>query len=211
MDVDPIPGSSSGISTAVVLQAMPKIDEDHLLSNKPPKERIVEMLDMLETHVEKLRRGASQLEEDRDALLSTLDSVVNADLMYNLDESESAIVERDDVTRYADRIISRCMTVEVRVMTQRDKMQEEALFQVNHLIDSLVITLRSDPETAKQRCVSYMNACSSQNVQGITDKNFESALLGCTMDDQKKVKRRLQGLLNYFEKMKVVHLPPDLP
>nr|CAI5847157.1 unnamed protein product [Callosobruchus analis] len=91
MDVDPIPGSSSGISTAVVLQAMPKIDEDHLLSNKPPKERIVEMLDMLETHVEKLRRGASQLEEDRDALLSTLDSVVNADLMYNLDESESAI------------------------------------------------------------------------------------------------------------------------
>ncbi|CAH1999107.1 unnamed protein product [Acanthoscelides obtectus] len=161
MDVEPISCSSSGISTAVVLQAMPKIDEDHMLSNKPPKERVVEMLDMLETHVEKLRRGASQLEEDKDALLSTLDSVVNADLMYNLDE-----IERDDVTRYADRIISRCMTVEVRVMTQRDKMQEEALFQVNHLIDSLVITLRSDPETAKQRCVSYMNACSSQIVEG---------------------------------------------
>ncbi|CAH1999108.1 unnamed protein product [Acanthoscelides obtectus] len=91
MDVEPISCSSSGISTAVVLQAMPKIDEDHMLSNKPPKERVVEMLDMLETHVEKLRRGASQLEEDKDALLSTLDSVVNADLMYNLDESESAL------------------------------------------------------------------------------------------------------------------------
>lgn len=46
------------------------------------------MLDFLEGHVEKLRKGASQLEEDRDALLSTLDSVVNADLMYLLDESE---------------------------------------------------------------------------------------------------------------------------
>lgn len=101
--------------------------------------------------------------------------------------------------------MSRCLTVEVKVLTQRDSQQEEALFQVNHLIDGLVIALKSDPESAKAKCVTYMNACSS-NAEGITDKMFESALLGCTVDDQKKVKRRLQGLLTYFEKMKVVSL-----
>lgn len=72
----------------MVLQTLPKIDENDVLNTKPPKERILQMLDLLEGHVEKLRKGASQLEEDRDALLSTLDSVVNADLMYHLDESK---------------------------------------------------------------------------------------------------------------------------
>lgn len=102
--------------------------------------------------------------------------------------------------------MSRCLTVEVKVLTQRDNQQEEALFQVNHLIDGLVVGLKTDPESAKAKCVSYMNACSSNMVEGITDKHFESALLGCTVDDQKKVKRRLQGLLTYFEKMKVISL-----
>lgn len=70
------------------MQTLPKIDENDGLNSKPPKERVLQMLDLLESHVEKLRKGASQLEEDRDALLSTLDSVVNADLMYLLDESK---------------------------------------------------------------------------------------------------------------------------
>lgn len=102
--------------------------------------------------------------------------------------------------------MSRCLTVEVKVLTQRDKMQEEALYQVNHLIDNLVISLKTDTDMARATCISYMNACSSHMVQGVTDKNFESALLGCTVDDQKKVKRRLQGLLHYFEKLNVVSL-----
>lgn len=107
------------------------------------------------------------------------------------------------MNRYIDRITSRCLTVEVKVLTQRDKMQEEALFQVNHLIDGLVMALKVDPVSAKQQCISYMNACSSNVEHAVTDKRFESALLGCTLDDQKRVKKRLQGLLNYFDKSKV--------
>lgn len=76
------------VSTSIVLQTLPKIDENVVMSSKPPKERILEMLDLLEGHVEKLRKGASQLEEDRDALLSHLDSVLNTDLMYHLEDSE---------------------------------------------------------------------------------------------------------------------------
>lgn len=92
------------------------------------------------------------------------------------------------------------------MLTHRDKMQEDALHQVNSLIDSLVMGLREDPDGAKARCISYMNACSSHFVQGVTDKKFESALLGCTLDDQKRVKKRLQGLLNYLDKLNVESL-----
>jgi len=177
---------------------MPRIDENNSLESKPPKEKILEILDMLESHVEKLRKEAAQLEEDKDQLLTTLDSIKHADLMNQLDENDA-----DDVVRYADRIINRCQTVDVRVMTQRDQMQEEALSQINYLIDGLVLDLRDDHEAAKQRCMSYVNACSAIMVEGIMDKKFESALLGCTIDDQKRVKKRLQGLLSYFERLRV--------
>lgn len=102
--------------------------------------------------------------------------------------------------------MSRALTVEVQVLTHRDKMQEEALHQVNSLIDSLVVGVKTDPVGSKAKCVSYMNACSSHFVQGITDKNFESVLLGCTLDDQKRVKKRLLGLLSYFDKLNVTSL-----
>lgn len=65
------------------------------------------------------------------------------------------IDDADDVSRYADRIMSRCQTVEVRVLTQRDQMQEEALSQINHLIDGLVMDLRNDHEAAKLRYVMF--------------------------------------------------------
>lgn len=115
--------------------------------------------------------------------------------------SVSFSVEREDIFRYVDRITNRCMTIEVRVHTQRDKMQEEALQQINSLIDNLVIGIRTDPIASRDRCISYINACSAHVVHGVTDKNFESALLGCTLDDQKKVKKRLAGLLHYFDKL----------
>lgn len=99
--------------------------------------------------------------------------------------------------------MERCLTVEVKIHTQRDKQQVEALHQVNHLIDTLVMGLKTDPDSTKAKCVSYMNACSSHYVHGVTDKNFESAILGCTLDDQKRVKKRIQGLLNYFDRLQV--------
>lgn len=63
---------------------MPKIDEDTAMDPRSPKERITEILDLLEGHVEKLRKEASKLEEEKDTLLATLDSVRNADLINEL-------------------------------------------------------------------------------------------------------------------------------
>jgi len=103
------------------------------------------------------------------------------------------------VLHYAEHITNRCLTVDVHVKTARDDMQEDALHQVNSFIDSLVMNLQNDPFGTKNRCVAFMNACSSQT-HGMADKNFETAILGCTLDDQKRVKRRLQGLLDYIDK-----------
>lgn len=71
---------------------MPKIDEAISLESKPPKQRAVELLDILEGHVEKLRRDAAKLEEDKDALLASLDAVKNADIMGEIIECKYKIM-----------------------------------------------------------------------------------------------------------------------
>lgn len=99
-------------------------------------------------------------------------------------------------------------TVEISVKTVRDAAQEDALHQVNGLIDSL-LTL-SDRVTARQRCQTFLNACvhddptSTLEIEPIVDKKFETAVLGCTLDDQKIVKKRLQALMTYLNKQTVI-------
>lgn len=165
-----------------------------------PKDRLVNLLDQIEVHVEQLRKDAWRLEEERDRLLTTLDTLRNNEIMSDLEETD-----RDEVLRYAERLSMRCLTVDVLVKIQRDQIQQEALHQVNGLIDGLVIGLRDDPAGTRQRCTSFMSACSSQGL-GHSDKNFETAILGCTMDDQKRIKKRLQGLLDYIDKMHTIQL-----
>ncbi|XP_046999373.1 BAG family molecular chaperone regulator 2 [Schistocerca americana] len=170
------------------------VDSNPGSPQKSPKDRIVDILDQVELHVERLRREALKLEEERDTLLTTLDTLKNSEMMIELSESD-----REHVLHYADHIANHCLTVEVLVKTTRDGTQEEALHQVNGFIDSLVIGLREDPFGTKSKCIAFMNSCSSHTSIGNIDKNFESAILGCTLDDQKRIKKRLQGLLDYID------------
>lgn len=68
---------------------LPKIDEAQTFENKTSKQRALELLDLLEGHVEKFRRDAVRLEEDRDSLLASLDSIRNADIISDLIECKS--------------------------------------------------------------------------------------------------------------------------
>ncbi|EGI60844.1 PREDICTED: BAG family molecular chaperone regulator 2 [Acromyrmex echinatior] len=169
-------------------------------NEQKPKDRLVGLLDHIEAHVEQLRKDAARLMEEKDGLLTTLDTLRNNDLLFSLEEPD-----RDDILRYADRLSMRCSTVDVLVTVQRDHVQQEALHQVNGLIDSLVVGLRQDPNGTRQRCAEFMNACSSHSI-GHSDKIFETAILGCTLDDQKRVKKRLQGLLDYIDKMHILEM-----
>ncbi|XP_034938946.1 BAG family molecular chaperone regulator 2 [Chelonus insularis] len=180
---------------------LPHITESSDFAYTKPKDRLVNMLDQIEIRVEKLRREASRLEEEKDIMLTTLDTLKNnEEILDSLEEPD-----RDDILRYAERLSMRCLTVEVLVKIQRDSIQQEALHQVNGLIDNLVISLKSDPSSTRQRCAAFMNACSSYGV-GHSDKNFETAILGCTLDDQKRIKKRLQGLLDYIDSMNTIEM-----
>lgn len=182
-----------------VADRLPLIDETTTLATQAPKDRLIAVLDQVEMRVERLRRDTVRIEEERDSLLSTLDSVKHSDLLADISECD-----KDDIKRYADRILARALTVEVAVRTERDSQQEEALHQVNMFIDQLVMSVHEDTVVAHTRCQTYMNACTSQpDPSSGTDRNFETAILGCTLDDQKRVKKRLQGLLDYIAKMNV--------
>ncbi|XP_015108359.1 BAG family molecular chaperone regulator 2 [Diachasma alloeum] len=179
---------------------LPQIMESTDSEYRQPKDRLVTVLDQIELRVEQLRRDALKLEEEKDTMLTTLDTLKNNEILGFLQDPD-----KDDVLRYADRLTSRCLTIEVMVKVQRDPIQEDALHQVNGLIDSLVISLKTDLTSTRQRCAAFMNACSSQS-SGHSDKIFESVILGCTLDDQKRVKKRLQGLLDYIDKMNTIEM-----
>lgn len=171
---------------------VPQVDES-TEDNEAPKGRLITILDDIESRVERFRRGALLMEEEKDLLFSSIDAVRNSELLNDLVEND-----KEEIMHYTERVSSRCGTVEIHVRTVRNQMQEESLNQVNTFIDNLVVDLHNDPFVVRDRCISYMAACGSRPEENI-DKGFEVAVLGCSLDDQKRVRRRLQGLLNYIE------------
>lgn len=104
-------------------------------------------------------------------------------------------------------------TVDINVLTVRDLSQVDSLNVINHLIDEVIRF--GDPIVKRQKCQEYLNACSSSDYQysnvsmtfsavTFVDKKFEGYLLGCTLDDQKRIKKRLEALLNYMAQQIVI-------
>jgi BCL2-associated athanogene 2 len=55
---------------------------------KSPKDRLVKLLDQVEMHVERLRKDAFKLEEQRDTLLTTMDTIRNSEMMLELSDGK---------------------------------------------------------------------------------------------------------------------------
>ncbi|XP_059622986.1 BAG family molecular chaperone regulator 2 isoform X2 [Phlebotomus argentipes] len=168
-------------------------------------ERFIKLVDELDNRVEKLRKDAITLQEKKDYLSMSMDLLKNNDLLTNLEE-----YEREEITCYMQRVGSRLATVELNVKTVRNSAQEECLHQVNVLIDSVISN--SDAVISRQRCQMFLNACegapeatgSSRDAHEVSvDKKFESSLLGCTLDDQKTIKKRLNALISYLNKQTI--------
>lgn len=119
------------------------------------------------------------------------------------------IDELEEIHCYTHRIGNRLKTVSIHVQTVRDGAQEEALHQVNSMIDSL-ITFK-DRAMARQRCQMFLNACCVHDdvsndlepIEPMVDKKFENSVLGCTLDDQKIIKKRLFALMTYLNKQTI--------
>ncbi|KRG06069.1 BAG family molecular chaperone regulator 2 isoform X2 [Drosophila mojavensis] len=172
-------------------------------------ERFVTILDQLDMRVEKFRKDALNLQEKKDYLLMSMDLIKSNELLQNMSEGE-----REEIILYIQRVSARLATVDLNVRTVRDASQEDSLSQINALIDTMI--KMGDPVIGRQRCQLYLNACCSSSMDpngrmgtvfeadvGPIDKKFESALLGCTLDDQKNIKKRLQALMGYLNKQTV--------
>ncbi|XP_059477350.1 BAG family molecular chaperone regulator 2 [Neocloeon triangulifer] len=198
---------SSAVEIVEVVSEIDLLDEGRD-AKKPndPRSRLMKMLDNLEDEVEGLRKNAMALEDKKETLLGNLDIIRQSQVVDVLNDDE-----KKEIEDYIDMISCRCKTVQIKVNTMRDQQQEESLHNVNSLIDSMVLNLQSDPLGTRGRCLSYLSSFyryEDDNEVLVTiasklqpmhaDKGFENALLGCTLDDQKSVKRRLRGLLSYI-------------
>ncbi|XP_032592025.1 BAG family molecular chaperone regulator 2 isoform X2 [Drosophila grimshawi] len=174
-------------------------------------ERFVTILDQLDARVEKFRKDALNLQEKKDYLLMSMDLIKSNEMLQNMSDAE-----REEIMLYIQRVSARLGTVELNVRTVRDNSQEDSLSQINALIDTMI--KMGDPVISRQRCQIYLNACCSSTMDpsgrlgtvleadvGPIDKKFESALLGCTLDDQKNIKKRLQALMGYLNKQTVTN------
>ncbi|KAL7733023.1 hypothetical protein ACLKA6_002827 [Drosophila palustris] len=205
--------TSTGASGASGSSSAYGVVDDSRALDRPynVNERFVTILDQLDARVEKFRKDALNLQEKKDYLLMSMDLIKSNEMLQTMSEGE-----REEIMLYIQRVSSRLGTVELNVRTVRDKSQEDSLSQINALIDTMI--KMGDPVMARQRCQLYLNACCSSTMDpsshlgtvleadvGPIDKKFESALLGCTLDDQKNIKKRLQALMGYLNKQTVTN------
>lgn len=146
------------------------------------------MLDHIEKRVELLREHAASLEQERETLLNMLSSMRNREEISIMSEGE-----REDISLTTERLLGRALAVEVSVTTPRNELQKAALTRVDNCIDNLLIRVQEDPAGSRSACEAYLNACSTDSC-GPFDQWFQSAVIECTADDQKKTRKRLQSI-----------------
>ncbi|XP_056670323.1 BAG family molecular chaperone regulator 2 isoform X2 [Monodelphis domestica] len=148
----------------------------------------------VEERVEALRDAASAVEQEKEILLEMIHSIQNSQEMRQISDGE-----REELSLTANRLMGRTLTVEVSVETIRNPQQQESLRHATMIIDEVVNKFLDDLENAKSHLMSLYGACSSEVPPGPIDQKFQSIVIGCALEDQKKIKRRLETLLRNIE------------
>nr|XP_033795091.1 BAG family molecular chaperone regulator 2 isoform X1 [Geotrypetes seraphini] len=151
---------------------------------------LLDTLDQLEFRVEALREAASALEQEKETLLEMIQSVQNSQDMRNISDGE-----REELTITADRLLGRTLTVEVSIEIIRSPQQQKAFKQATQIIDEVSNKVLDDLENGRKHLISLHGACTSEVPAGPIDQKFQSIIIGCAIEDQKKIKRRLETLI----------------
>ncbi|XP_037535080.1 BAG family molecular chaperone regulator 2 [Nematolebias whitei] len=152
--------------------------------------QLLENLDQLEMRVEALREDACAMEQERESILEMIQSIQNCQEMRNI-----CAGEREELTLTADRLMGRTLSVEISVGTIRNLQQEEALRKATSIIDEMVKKLLSDMEGGRQQLLALHAACVTEAPPVPIDQKFQAVVISCALEDQKKIKRRLESLL----------------
>ncbi|KAG5266968.1 hypothetical protein AALO_G00238320 [Alosa alosa] len=152
--------------------------------------RLVENLDQLEIRVETLREAATAMEQERECLLEIIQSIQNSQEMRSISDGE-----REELTLTANRLMGRTLTVNISVDTIRNPQQEDALQKAMALIDDIAKKVIDDLDSAKKRLMALHAACVTEAPPVPIDQKFQSIVISCALEDQKKIKRRLETLI----------------
>ncbi|KAM4772182.1 BAG family molecular chaperone regulator 2 [Rhinophrynus dorsalis] len=155
---------------------------------------LLETLDELEIRVQALRDAASALELEKENLIEIIHSVQNSQDMRNISDGE-----REELTITADRLMSRAVTVEVCVETIRSPQQAASLQQATIIIDDIFKRVMDNLENGRKQLMALYGACTSEVPPGPIDQKFQSIIIGCAIEDQKKIKRRLETLIRNID------------
>lgn len=156
--------------------------------------RLLESLDQLEMRVEALREAASAMEQERTCLLEMIQSIQNSQEMHTICDGE-----REELTLTANRLMGRTLTVHVSVDTVRNPQQEDAMQKVMALIDDIAAKLLDDMESARKRLMALHAACVTDAASLPIDQKFQAMVISCALEDQKKIKRRLETLIRNID------------
>ena len=85
--------------------------------------------------------------------------------------------------------------MEVSVGTIRNSQQEVALRKATTIIDEIVKKLLGDMEGARNQLMALHAACVTEAPPVPIDQKFQALVISCALEDQKKIKQRLETLM----------------
>ncbi|XP_016332636.1 BAG family molecular chaperone regulator 2 isoform X2 [Sinocyclocheilus anshuiensis] len=156
--------------------------------------QLLESLDQLEMRVEALREEATAMEQERECLIEMIQSIRNSQEMRSVCDGE-----REELSLTASRLLGRTLTVSISVDTIRNDQQEEALKKATAIIDEIAGKVLEDMEEARKRLQALHAACVTDAPPVPLDQKFQSVVISCALEDQKKIKRRLETLIRNMD------------
>ena len=157
----------------------------------------------MEAQIETLRDAVTRLDKDKQAVLEVLEGIGQT-----LPGTPLSEVEREEVELEVGRLRGRVEEVRCNLQTRRTDTQRQSLEAVEAKICQLVRLVETDCDGARssQTCRGYLAACGGTEpgkepgqAAGQTCHKFEALVLGCAVEDQKRIRRRLADLLNQIE------------
>ncbi|KAL1263496.1 hypothetical protein QQF64_006235 [Cirrhinus molitorella] len=156
--------------------------------------RLLENLDQIEMRVEALREEATAMEQERECLIELIQSIQHSQEMRSICDGE-----REELSLTASRLLGRTLTVNISVDTIRNDQQEDALKKAMAIIDEIAGKVLEDMEGAKKRLQALHAACVTEAPPVPVDQKFQSVVISCALEDQKKIKRRLETLIRNMD------------
>lgn len=104
----------------------------------------------------------------------------------------------EEIEAMTERLICRCLTVDIGIITPRTEEQETALNKVNKLMHEIEHQFNLDIQKTLHRVKAYLNACLSEPVGAHIDHRFQGMIIECNIDDQKKIRKRLECLVEQY-------------